>query len=170
MIMPDLPRRKVGLLSCSGEEIVEGTVARVATRLVLEKLRPEDTVTLCLPLFLAGDEGERAFARHYPVIAIDGCDKLCATRATEKYSGPVADVIVISELMENYSDFVPDSRRDLGQKGQVLTEVIAREIAACANALLRSVRKGEVRGESAPCCDDQPPEKPCCSPPPAEER
>ncbi|MCJ7667157.1 MAG: hypothetical protein MUP04_02530, partial [Anaerolineae bacterium] len=27
--------------------------------MVLEELRPEDTVTLCLPLFLAGDERER---------------------------------------------------------------------------------------------------------------
>ncbi len=154
--MPDLPRQKVGLISCSGEEMVEGTVSRVATRLVLEKLRPEDTVTLCLPLFLAGDEGERAFARHYPVIAIDGCDKLCATRATEKYSGPVADVVVISELMENYSDFVPDSRRDLGQKGRILAEVIAREIAARTDALLRSAKKGQVPLESATCCGGPP--------------
>ena len=79
---------KVGIISCSGEEIPEGTVARQAVRRVLEALRPQQTVTLCLPLFLAGEEGERRFAREHPTITVDGCSKLCAKRGTEKYSGP----------------------------------------------------------------------------------
>ena len=78
---------KVGIISCSGEEIPEGTVARQAVRRVLEALRPQQTVTLCLPLFLAGEEGERRFAREHPTITVDGCSKLCAKRGTEKYSG-----------------------------------------------------------------------------------
>jgi len=45
---------KIGIISCSGEEIPEGTIARQAVRRVLEGLRPQQTVTLCLPLFLAG--------------------------------------------------------------------------------------------------------------------
>ncbi len=49
--MPDLPKKKVGLIACSGEELAEGTVTRWAVRKVLEMLRPNDTVTLCLPLF-----------------------------------------------------------------------------------------------------------------------
>ena len=75
---------KVGIISCSGEEIPEGTVARQAVRRVLEALRPQQTVTLCLPLFLAGEEGERRFAREHPTITVDGCSKLCAKRGTEK--------------------------------------------------------------------------------------
>ena len=31
---------KVGIISCSGEEIPEGTISRLATRRVLEGLRP----------------------------------------------------------------------------------------------------------------------------------
>ena len=76
----------------------EGTISRLATRRVLETLQPERTVTICLPLFLAGGEGERAFARHYPTIAIDGCEKRCAARGTEMYSGKPAASIVVSEL------------------------------------------------------------------------
>ena len=78
--------KSVGVLSCSGEEEPEGTIARNAVRLVMEKYQPGITVTLCLPLYVAGDEGEREFARKVPVIAVDGCDKACARRATEKYS------------------------------------------------------------------------------------
>lgn len=71
---------KVGIIACSGEEIPGGTISRLATRRVLELLRPQTTVTLCLPLFLAGEEQERRFARQHPTITVDGCDKLCATR------------------------------------------------------------------------------------------
>src|SRR5512136_1958029 len=98
--MPDLPRKKVGLISCSGDELAEGTVTRRAVRRVLETLRPDDTVTLCLPLFLAGGEGERAFARYYPTIAVDGCSKRCAALATEKYSAKPAASVVVSEIGE----------------------------------------------------------------------
>ena len=58
---------------------------RLAALKVLEQLRPNDTVTICLPLFLAGGEGDRAFAKFYPTIAVDGCEKRCAARATELY-------------------------------------------------------------------------------------
>ena len=61
--MPSLPQRKVGIVACSGEELPEGTVTRLAALKVLEELRPYDTVTICLPLFLAGGEGDRAFAK-----------------------------------------------------------------------------------------------------------
>ena len=76
--MPSLPKRKVGIVACSGEELPAGTVTRLAALKVLEELRPSETVTICLPLFLAGGEGDRAFARFYPTIAVDGCEKRCA--------------------------------------------------------------------------------------------
>ncbi len=97
--MPDLPQKKVGIVACSGEEIAEGTVTRLAALRVLGYLRPDDTVTLCLPLFLAGGEGDRQFARFYPTIAVDGCDRRCAARATEKYSGKPAAGVVVSDVV-----------------------------------------------------------------------
>ena len=95
--MPELPKKKVGIIACSGEEIPEGTVTRLAVRQVLESLRPQQTVTICLPLFLAGGEGDRAFARFHPTIAVDGCEKRCAARGTEMYSGKPAVSIVVSD-------------------------------------------------------------------------
>ena len=61
--MPELPKRKVGIVACSGEDLAEGTVTRLAALKVLEQLRPADTVTICLPLFLAGGEGDRSPAK-----------------------------------------------------------------------------------------------------------
>lgn len=126
--MVDLPKKKVGIIACAGEEIPEGTISRMAARMVLEELRPEDTVTLCLPLFLAGDERERAFARFYPTIAIDGCEKLCAKRATEKYSGPVSSYIVVDKLLQMRGLSPGENRHELDEAGQQAAEVVAQEI------------------------------------------
>src|SRR5512142_3136789 len=97
--MPELPKRKVGLVSCSGEEMAEGTVTRLATLKVLETLRPDETITICLPLFLAGGEGDRAFARFCPTIVIDGCEKRCAALGTEMYSAKPAASIVVTDIV-----------------------------------------------------------------------
>ena len=110
--MPKLPQKKVGIVACSGEEMAEGTVTRLAALKVLEELRPSDTVTICLPLFLAGGEGDRAFARFYPTIAVDGCELRCAARATEQYSGkPAASVVVTDVVTELNLEAIAGRRR-----------------------------------------------------------
>ncbi len=81
--MPDLPERKIGIIACSGEELAVGTVTRLAALKVLHEARPGKTVTICLPLFLAGGAGDRAFARFHPTITVDGCELRCAARGTE---------------------------------------------------------------------------------------
>src|SRR5512141_2253344 len=135
--MPDLPRKKVGLISCSGEELPEGAVTRRAVRKVLETLRPDDTVTLCLPLFLAGGEGERSFARFYPTIAIDGCDKRCAARATEKYSAKPAASIVVSETAKAVECRDIGTAHHLNEAGMQLAGSVAGLIAEETDRLLK---------------------------------
>lgn len=93
-------RPKVGLISCSGEACAGGKLSRAATLEVLHHLRPTDTVTICLPLFLAGDEGERGFANVFPTITIDGCNKLCAAKGTTTYSSEPA----VKVNIQNYTN------------------------------------------------------------------
>jgi hypothetical protein len=134
--MPDLPKRKVGIVACSGEELPEGTVTRLAALKVLEQLRPADTVTICLPLFLAGGEGDRAFARFYPTVAVDGCDKRCAALATEMYSGKPAASVVVSDLVsENGLGQIEGCRR-LNDAGQRAVEATAERVADLVDQLL----------------------------------
>ena len=145
--MPDLPKKKVGLISCSGEEMPEGTVTRRAVRKVLETLRPDDTVTLCLPLFLAGGEGERAFAKCYPTIAVDGCDKRCAARATEKYSAkPVASIVVTDIAKERGCGAIGTARR-LNERGLRLAEAVAEKIVQETDRQLKK-KPGECAGKA----------------------
>jgi uncharacterized metal-binding protein len=134
--VPELPKKKVGIVACSGEELAEGTVTRLAALKVLEQLRPNDTVTICLPLFLAGGEGDRAFARFYPTVAIDGCDKRCAARATEMYSGKPAASIVVTELVAEAGIDPPVGLRRLNEAGQRAVDITAARIAGMVDSLL----------------------------------
>ena len=129
---------KIGVVSCSGEGCVEGTLSRVATRLVLEGLRPDNTITICLPLFLSGEKGERMFAKHFPTIAVDGCEKKCAEKAIEKYSGKTTRSIVVTDLLREWGIKEPKSRRNLDENGLNTASRIADEIVVAIDDLLAS--------------------------------
>jgi hypothetical protein len=134
--MVDLPSKKVGIVACSGEEMPEGTITRIAALKVLEKLRPEDTVTICLPLFLAGGEGDRAFAKFHPTITIDGCDKLCAARSTELYSNKPAASFIISDLITENDLEKPHGKRKLDEAGDRIAEFTAQRVSEKVDELL----------------------------------
>ena len=160
--MVDLPQKKVGIVACSGEELAEGTVTRLAALKVLEHLRPKDTVTICLPLFLAGGEGDRAFARFYPTIAIDGCNKRCAAKATEMYSGKPAASMLVTDLM---TEREIGTMRRLNEAGQRLVDATADRTAHLVDDLLGRKwdrRAGEFVGET-PAAEEAEPVEATCS-------
>ncbi len=164
--MPDLPKKKVGIVACSGEELPEGTVTRLAALKVLEQLRPGNTVTICLPLFLAGGEGDRAFARFYPTIAIDGCAQRCAARATEKYSAKPAATVVITDLVAEGGLSSPQGTRRLDAAGQQAVDLAAEQIAAQVDELLEirwSRRRGTIAEEPAAGAEAAEPVVATCS-------
>ena len=149
--MPELPPKKVGIIACSGEEMAEGTVTRLAALKVLEELRPDDTVTICLPLFVAGGEGDRAFARFYPTIAVDGCDLRCAARATERYSGKPAASVVVSDVVAERGLSRPRGVRRLDETGRAAVNETAGLVAQLVDELLEkrwSRREGHFIEES----------------------
>ena len=132
--MVDLPKKKVGIIACSGEERVEGTITRQAALRVLEQLRPDDIVTICLPLFLAGGAGDRAFARFHPTIAVDGCDKRCAARATEQYSAKPAASVVVTDIVP--PDTTLGTARRLSDAGWKAAKTVAKVIALLVDTQL----------------------------------
>jgi len=124
---------KVGIIACNGEDCSGGNVSRAATLRVLHSLRPEETVTICLPLFLAGDENERGFAKVFPTITVDGCSKLCAAKGTARYSSePAAKVNVEDYLAEPCANGSEKWR--IGEIGRTV-EKIANDIATLVDRL-----------------------------------
>jgi len=123
---------KVGIVSCSGECCGLGTLSRVATRLVLEELRSNQTVTICLPLFLAGEEEEHGFAKEFPTITVDGCGKLCAKKAVAKYSKEPAEAVDVEALLKEWMITPPKNRRVLDvndeKNARRLAELLAEKV------------------------------------------
>jgi uncharacterized metal-binding protein len=112
--------------------------------MVLEELRPGLTVTLCLPLFLAGGQEERAFARFFPTIAVDGCDRLCAAKGTAEYSAEPAAIVVVSEVAARHPELKAGSRRRLDEDGMKLARLVAEEIATRVDEILARPREAIV--------------------------
>jgi len=148
--MPSLPERKVGIVACSGEELAVGTVTRLAALRVLHDLRPGRTVTICLPLFLAGGEGDRAFARFHPTITVDGCALRCAARGTARYSGAPAASIVVDELVAGQGLPRPDGRRSLDEAGRQAVDLTATRLAAMVDEVLGAECAESCEREAAP--------------------
>lgn len=140
---------KIGVVSCSGEDCAGGTISRLATRKMMDELRPDNTVTICLPLFLAGGQEERMFAKKFPTIAVDGCDKACAKKATEKYSGKVSSGILVSDLIGSTAAEKPAlSTRDITAEHQAMVEKVAVEITRKFDAIL--AENGQEQSNKAP--------------------
>lgn len=164
--MPNLPPKKVGIVACSGEELAEGTVTRLAALRVLDELRPHDTVTICLPLFLAGGEGDRAFARFYPTIAIDGCEVRCAGRATEMHSGKPAAGIVVRDVIIEERLGPPLGRRQLNDDGLRAVEATAERTALLVDRLLQkrwSRRTGAHAKDEVVTAEEETPQDAACA-------
>ncbi len=127
---------KVGIISCSGEELPGGTVSRIACRKVLDELRPGQTVTICLPLFIAGGKEEREFTSKFPTITVDGCEKLCAAKSTEKLSGKPTKSLLIPEILKKHGIDPPTRRRHVGLEEKTAGQVVAEEIAKAVDEVL----------------------------------
>ena len=129
---------KIGIVSCSGEDCLGGTISRLATRKMLEE-RADGAVTICLPLYLAGGEEERSFAEDYPTIAVDGCSKCCAKRATEKYSGKVTDAIDVSDIIgKETAETGALSTRELNVEHKEMVDKVATEIKSKIDVILNT--------------------------------
>ncbi|HUW48238.1 MAG TPA: putative zinc-binding protein [Patescibacteria group bacterium] len=122
---------KIGLISCSGEGLSEGMISREATRRILEQR--DDVVTICLPLFLAGGQEERDFAKNNPCVTIDGCDKICAAKGVKMYGkvNPKSS-IVISKIAEKQKSPRPTSKSKIKPEDEKLVQetikIINKEI------------------------------------------
>ncbi len=130
--------RKVGIISCSGEAIPGGTISRVACRKVLDELRPDKSVTLCFPLFVAGGEEERMFADMFPTITVDGCEKRCADLGTERFSGTPTKTLVVTEILKEKGIPPTTKLRNLGPEEKAAVQVVAEAIAAAIDEILAS--------------------------------
>jgi hypothetical protein len=97
-------------------------------------------------------EGDRAFARFYPTVPVDGCELRCAARATEKYSGKPAAGLVVTDVAAECGLGLVSGRRRLNEAGRLAVDETAGRVALMVDDLLGkkwSRRKGEFIGQES---------------------
>ncbi|MBE0511973.1 hypothetical protein IBX38_02870 [Candidatus Bathyarchaeota archaeon] len=119
---------KLFVIPCSGIGKALGTVGRTAMYEVVEKLRPNETTTVCLPLLTIGDETVLKLVRNNPCISIDGCPFQCANKNIEASKGRLAASFMVTDVLRENRDLKPEGVAELGPKGLKLSSILAQKI------------------------------------------
>ena len=128
--------KKVGITACTGINLVNGTVARMAIYKVLEELRPNQTVLICLPALAAEVEEDIEFVRDHPSIILDGCGKKCAEKVFNKFKSKIKGIFSVSDYQQKYPNLIPKSIVEIGPDGEKLAQKIAEDIAKKVDEVL----------------------------------
>jgi len=126
---------KVAIISCAGMDKALGSVARACALKVVERLRPNETVLICIPPLVADVKPYSELIKKYPVILIDGCAERCATKIAAKNGAKIRGRVFIPQSVQKYG-LKPNTASDIGPEGEELAEKIAEEIAVQIDKLL----------------------------------
>lgn len=125
---------KVAIIACGGMDKALGSVARIAAFKVTEKLKPDDTILICISPLVAGVKPYSDLAKSCPVITIDGCAERCATKIAVKTGAKIRGRAFVPQSAQTYN-LKPNTASDIGPEGQKLAEKIAEETAIIVSKL-----------------------------------
>lgn len=120
---------KVVIIACAGMDKALGSVARHAAFKVTEKLRPDQTVLVCIPPLVAGVEPYAELVKTNAAIIVDGCAERCATKIAVKSGAKIKGRVFIPVSVQKCG-LKPATASDIGVDGEKLAEKVAEEIAA----------------------------------------
>jgi uncharacterized metal-binding protein len=132
-----MENHKVVVVPCSGIGKSLGTVGRVATYKVIERMKPEKTRTVCLALLTTGDDDALKLVRENPCIAVDGCPAQCSKKNIEASMGKLAHNIVVTDVLRKNRSLKPEGVIELNDQGDKLAEIIARALSERVDEILR---------------------------------
>jgi len=95
---------------------------------VVEKLRPNEATTVCLPLLTIGDEAVLKLVRNNPCISVDGCPFQCARKNIEASKGKLVASFMVTEVLRENKDLKPEAVTELGPKGLKIASILAKKI------------------------------------------
>lgn len=126
---------KVAIISCAGMDKALGSVARACAFKVVERLRPNETLLICIPPLVADVKPYSELIKKHPVILIDGCAERCATKIAAKNGAKMRGRVFIPQSVQKHG-LKPNTASDIGPEGEELAEKIAEEIAVQIDKLL----------------------------------
>jgi len=128
--------QKVAIIACAGMDKSLGSVARACAFKVVEELRSEGSVLVCIPPLVAGVKPHSEWIKEYPIITIDGCSERCATKIVARIGGKIRGRVFIPQSVQKHG-LKPKASADIGPEGEELAEKIADETALLVDKILR---------------------------------
>ena len=132
-----MENHKVIVVPCSGIGKSLGTVGRVATYRVIERMKPEKTRTVCLALLTMGDDDALRLVRKNPCIAVDGCPAQCSKKNIEASKGRLVHSIIVTDVLRKNRNLKPEGVIELNEQGDKLAEIVAKDLSEKADEILR---------------------------------
>lgn len=126
---------KIAIIACAGMDKSLGSVARACAFKVVEKLRPNKTVLICIPPLIADVKPHSELVKKISVITIDGCAERCATKIAAKSGAKIRGRVLVPQSVQKYN-LKPNTASDIGQEGEKLAGKIAEETALLIDKIL----------------------------------
>jgi uncharacterized metal-binding protein len=126
---------KIAIVACAGMDKALGSVARACAFKIVEKLRPNETVLICIPSLVADVKPYSELIKKNHVITIDGCTERCATKIAAKSGAKIKGRVFVPQSAQKY-DLKSNTASDIGLEGEKLAEKIAEETALLIDKLL----------------------------------
>ena len=133
------------VVPCSGIGKSFGSVSREAAYELCDILRPDDTKLVALAKLVMGDPAALAAAASHPVVTIDGCKHMCASKMVNQSGGTVVCEVAVLDAFRRHKELKPEGIAELNDAGRELARVMAGEVAA---RLTESGRQETVKGEN----------------------
>ncbi len=130
-----MTEKQVVVIPCSGIGKTYGSVAREAAYALCEELRPERTRLVALAKLVLGEEEARAHVRSCPVVTIDGCKLMCASKLVTHSGGTVTHEIAVLDVYRRHKELKPDGIAELNEAGRKLALVLAEEVAEAIDGM-----------------------------------
>src|SRR5512136_1158667 len=135
-----MENHRVVVVPCSGIGKSLGTVGRVATYKVVERMRPGKTRTVCLALLTMGDADALKLVRENPCIAVDGCPAQCSKTNIEASMGKLAHNVVVTDVLRKDRSLQPEGVIELNDQGDKLAEIIAKALSEKVDEILHEAK------------------------------
>jgi uncharacterized metal-binding protein len=127
---------KVCLQPCLGLR-KESILCRQAFYVVHEDLRPEQTVLGCGPALNANVQEDVDFITMYPVLAVEACEKDCATKLVAKKGQQAARTLRVTEMAGDLGIDVPALPEHQIDTAHPAVQAMAQRIAAIVDEMLK---------------------------------
>ena len=131
-------RAQVVVIPCSGIGKTYGTVAREAAYDLCDDLRPGGTRLVALAKLVMGEEQARERVRTCPVVTIDGCKLMCASKLVTHSGGRLAHEVAVLDVWRRHKELKPEGIEELNDAGRRLARVLAEEVAVVVDDLRTS--------------------------------